>query len=120
MGVMRRKVKTVKKLSLDAVGREELEHAKGESSGRSSSTVFGGHEQVLRHTVIALREGSSLTEHNSPGEATIIVLSGHVQLSAGSNSWDGQKGDLLVIPPERHSLEALKDAVVVLTTAMVR
>jgi quercetin dioxygenase-like cupin family protein len=117
---MRRKVKTVKKLSLDAVGREELEHAKGESSGRSSSTVFGGHEQVLRHTVIALREGSSLTEHNSPGEATIIVLSGHVRLTAGSNSWDGQKGDLLVIPPERHSLEALKDAVVVLTTAMVR
>jgi quercetin dioxygenase-like cupin family protein len=110
----------VKKLSLDAIGREQLEHAKRESSGRSSSTVFGGHEQVLRHTVIALREGSSLTEHNSPGEATIIVLSGHVLLSAGSTNWEGHKGDLLVIPPERHSLEALKDTVVVLTTAMVR
>jgi quercetin dioxygenase-like cupin family protein len=116
---MRRKVKTLKKLSLDGIGREQLVHAKDESSGRSSSTVFGGHEQVLRHTVIALREGSSLTEHNSPGEATIIVLSGHVLLSAGSTSWEGHKGDLLVIPPERHSLEALKDTVVVLTTAMV-
>jgi len=117
---MSRKVKTVKKLSLDAIGREQLARAKEESSGRSSSTVFGGHEQVLRHTVIALREGSSLTEHNSPGEATIIVLSGHVLLSAGSISWEGHNGDLLVIPPERHSLEALKDTVVVLTTAMVR
>ncbi|MEO8557272.1 MAG: cupin domain-containing protein [Actinomycetota bacterium] len=107
------------KLSLDAIGREQLERAQGESSGRSSSTVFGGHEQVLRHTVIALREGSSLTEHNSPGEATIIVLSGHVLLSAGSTSWEGHKGDLLVIPPERHSVEALTDAVVVLTTAIV-
>jgi quercetin dioxygenase-like cupin family protein len=113
-------VNTVKKLSLDAIGREQLERAQDASSGRSSATVVGGHEQVLRQTVIALREGSSLTEHNSPGEATIIVLSGHVLLSAGSTSWEGRKGDLLVIPPERHSLEALKNAVVVLTAAMVR
>jgi len=110
----------VNKLSLDAIAREQLERAKGASSGRSSSTVFGGHEQVLRQTVVALREGSSLTEHNSPGEATIIVLSGRVRLSAGSTSWEGRKGDLLVIPPERHSLEALKDTVVVLTTAKTR
>ena len=108
------------KLSLDAIAREQLERAKDASSGRSSSTVFGGHEQVLRQTVVALREGSSLTEHNSPGEATIIVLSGRVRLSAGSTSWEGRKGDLLVIPPERHSLEALKDTVVVLTTAKTR
>jgi quercetin dioxygenase-like cupin family protein len=40
-------------------------------------------------------------------------------LSAGSTNWEGHKGALLVIPPERHSLEALKDTVVVLTTAMV-
>ena len=108
------------KLSLDAMAREQLERAKDASSGRSSSTVFGGHEQVLRQTVVALREGSSLTEHNSPGEATIIVLSGRVRLSAGSTSWEGRKGDLLVIPPERHSLEALKDTVIVLTTAKTR
>jgi quercetin dioxygenase-like cupin family protein len=110
----------VNKLSLDAIAREQLERAKDASSGRSSSTVFGGHEQVLRQTVVALREGSSLTEHNSPGEATIIVLSGRVRLSAGGTSWEGRKGDLLVIPPERHSLEALKDTVVVLTTAKTR
>jgi len=110
----------VNKLSLDAIAREQLERAKDASSGRSSSTVFGGHEHVLRQTVVALREGSSLTEHNSPGEATIIVLSGRVRLSAGSTSWEGRKGDLLVIPPERHSLEALTDTVIVLTTAKPR
>ena len=107
----------MRKLSLDAVGREQLERAQDASSGRSSSTVFGGHEQVLRQTVVALREGSSMTEHNSPGEATIIVLSGRLLLSTDSTSWEGRKGDLLIIPPERHSLEALKDAVVVLTAA---
>ena len=106
----------MKKYSLDAIGREQLERAKEASSGRSASAVVGGHEQVLRQTVIALSEGSSLTEHNSPGEATIIVLHGHVLLSAGSNSWEGRRGDLLVVPPERHSLEAHTDSVVVLTT----
>ena len=110
----------MKKLSLDAVGREQLERAQVASSGRSSSTVFGGHEQVLRHTVVALREGSSLKEHDSPGEATIMVLVGRVLLNTGNTSWEGRKGDLLIVPAERHSLEALMDSVVVLTTAKVR
>ncbi|MBI4901844.1 MAG: cupin domain-containing protein [Actinobacteria bacterium] len=105
------------KLSLDATAREQLERAKAELSGRSSTTVFGGHEYVLRQTVVALKEGSSMAEHNSPGEATIIVLSGRVRLSAGSTSWEGRKGDLLVVPRQRHSLEAVTDAVVVLTVA---
>ena len=108
----------MKKLSLDAIGRDQLERARDASNGRSSASVVGGHEQVLRQTVIALRQGSSLTEHNSPGEATIIVLSGHVVLIGASASWEGLKGDLLLIPPERHSVEALTDAVVLLTTAM--
>ena len=107
----------VNKMSLDAIAREQLERAKEASSGRSSSTLFGGHERVLRQTVIALRNGSSLTEHNSPGDATIIVLSGRVRLSAGSTNWEGREGDLLVIPAARHSLEALDDAVILLTTA---
>ena len=110
----------MKKLSLDALGREHLERAQEASSGRSSSTVFGGHEQVLRQTVVALREGSSMKEHDSPGEATIIVLSGRVLLSTDSTTWEGRKNDLLIVPAERHSLEALMDAVVVLTTTKVR
>lgn len=105
-------------MSLDAIAREQLELARNASSGRSASTLFGGHERVLRQTVVALRGGSSLTEHNSPGDATIIVISGRVRLSAGSTSWEGRRGDLLVVPEARHSLAALEDSVVVLTTAM--
>ncbi len=108
------------KLSLEAVAREQLELAKDASSGRSSSTLFGGHERVLRQTVIALTRASSLSEHNSPGDATIIVLSGRVRLSADNTSWEGRQGDLLVIPAARHSLEALEDTVIVLTTAKPR
>src|SRR5665213_1600803 len=105
------------KLSLTALAREQLELAKASSSGRSSSTVYGGHEFVLRQTMIARAGGQSLHEHESPGEATVHVLRGKVRLAAGETSWDGSPGDLLIVPDSRHSLEAIDDAVVLLTVA---
>src|SRR3954469_11450684 len=78
------------KFSLTATVLEHLEIARRDASGRSSQTVYGGHEHALRQTVIALTEGQSLREHNSPGEATIYVLTGRVRLSAGDVSWDGK------------------------------
>jgi quercetin dioxygenase-like cupin family protein len=103
------------KLSLDALARELLERADRESAGRAAETVAGGHEKSLRQTVIALREGTSLAEHENPGEATILVLHGRVRLVTDEASWDGRDGDLLLVPDERHSLEAISDASVLLT-----
>lgn len=108
------------KNSLTALSRQQLELAKAAPSGRSSSTVYGGHEHVLRQTMIALRSGERLSEHENPGEATLHVLIGRVRLGAGDDSWDGTPGDLLVIPDSRHDLEALQDAVVLLTVAKRR
>jgi hypothetical protein len=47
----------MEKLSLTALAREQLKLARCASSGRSSHTVYGGHEHVLRQTVIALASG---------------------------------------------------------------
>jgi quercetin dioxygenase-like cupin family protein len=109
----------MQKISLDAVGRQQLARAGG-AGARAAETVYGGHEKVLRQTVIGLREGASLSEHENPGEATVHVLSGRVRLSAGAVSWDGRAGDLIVVPDSRHALEALEDSVVLLTVAKRR
>lgn len=105
------------KVSLTALAREQLAGAERASSKRSAHTVFGGHEHVLRQTVIALVAGQKLDEHENPGEATVHVLQGRVRLIAGQNSWEGSGGDLIIVPDSRHSLEALEDSAILLTVA---
>jgi quercetin dioxygenase-like cupin family protein len=109
----------MQKFSLAALARQHLERAASAANGRSSQAVYGGHEHVLRHTLIALRAGTELSEHDNSGEATVLVLRGRVRLRSGEDSWDGIAGDLLVVPMARHSLEALEDAAIVLTVAKV-
>lgn len=107
----------MQKLSLDAQVRDQLKRAAAGSTGRSAETVYGGHEHVLRQTLIALTAGTSLAEHESPGEATVHVLRGRVRLLSGDDAWDGIAGDLLIVPDARHALEALEDSAVLLTVA---
>lgn len=105
------------KISLTALAREQSAAAKRASSGRSAHTVYGGHEHVLRQTVIALSEGQKLDEHENPGEATVHVLHGRVRLSSGHDSWEGSTGDLIIVPDSRHSLEAIEGSTILLTVA---
>jgi quercetin dioxygenase-like cupin family protein len=107
----------MQKLSLTALARDQLDRARGASSGRSAETVYGGHEHRLRQTVIALTAGTGLAEHDAPPEATLHVLSGHVRVRAGEHSWEGHAGDLIIIPSARHDLHAVVDAAVLLTVA---
>ena len=107
----------MQKFSLQAMARELLERARTGGGGRAAATAIGGHEKVLRQTVIAMVAGAALSEHENPGEASVHVLTGRVRLSAGQHSWEGRPGDLLVVPDSSHSLQALEDSAVLLTVA---
>ena len=105
----------MQKISLTALARHELDHALSASNGRSAKTVFGGHEHHLRQTLIALRAGEGISEHENPGEATSQVVVGRVLLRAGDATWNGSPGDLMIVPDRTHSLDSIEDSVILLT-----
>lgn len=110
----------MQKTSLEALARQQLESARSAGGGHTADTVYGGHEKVLRQTVIGLIAGARLNEHENPGEATVQVLRGRVRLTAGEVSWEGRRDDLIIVPDSRHSLEALEDSAILLTVAKHR
>jgi quercetin dioxygenase-like cupin family protein len=103
--------------SLTQLAEQTLAAARESHSGRAAVTVFGGREHDMRQTLIAIADGHVLGEHESPSEASLQVLSGEVRISAGEETWSGAPGDYIVIPPLRHDLHAVSDAVVLLTVA---
>ena len=100
---------------LNALGEELLATAHTAKSGRASTTVRG-HADKLRETLIALTAGQALSDHESPGEATLQVLRGSVRLTvAGEDDLPLTDGQLADIPLVRHGLVADEDSVVLLT-----
>ncbi len=94
---------------------ELLDAARRAQAGRASRTVVGGQQHAMRQTVIVLLANAALSEHESPGEATLYVISGRVALSVGQETREAGSGELLVIPQRRHSLRALRHSTVLLT-----
>lgn len=107
----------MQKISIEALARQQLKAAAVASSGRAADTVYGGHEKVLRQTVIGMTKGTRLAEHENPGEGTIYVLQGRVRLWVGDVSWQARTGNLLIVPDARHSLEAVEDSAILMTVA---
>ncbi|UKD57381.1 cupin domain-containing protein [Amycolatopsis sp. FU40] len=102
--------------SIDAVAAELLSEARVHGSRRAARTLVSGTSQ--RATLIALGDGAELAEHDSPPAATLQVVDGTVRLHTQDAEWTLERGQLAVVPPERHGLQALGDAVVLLTVAL--
>jgi quercetin dioxygenase-like cupin family protein len=102
-------------LSLSEISGEQIAAAAAARAGRAARTIYGGRDHALRQTVLALASGRGLDDHESPGEATLLVLRGRIKLATATADVEIGAGDYLVIPEERHNVVALEDAVVLLT-----
>ena len=107
----------MQKISVEALARQQMKQAATAGGQHTADTVYGGHEKVLRQTVIGMIAGASLAEHENPGEATVLILHGRVRLSTADLTWEATRGDLLIMPESRHSLDALENSAVLLTVA---
>lgn len=72
---------------------------------------------MLRQTVIAMCGGERMAEHKNPGEATLQLLTGRIELRGATQTWALAPGELVPIPDEVHSVEVLEDSVFLLTVA---
>lgn len=100
---------------LNQAARSLLDTARGSKAQRAASTLYGGRETVLRQTALALLAGAELAEHESPPEATVHVLHGRIVVRGIDREWELVAGELMPIPPERHSVAAIQDSVFLLS-----
>ncbi len=109
----------MKPIDLNQLAAHHLAAARVASNGRSSIKLIGDHTKLLRKNLIALAAGNALQDHESPGEATLLVLQGQIEFHAGGESVTLEAGNMIEIPALRHGLAAITDAVVVLSVAKV-
>jgi len=103
--------------NLTVIARELMGEAGASgTAARAARTIVARHG--LRTTLIALRNGHQLAQHDSPGAATLFVVEGDVLLRAASREWRLTANDVISVPPQRHSLLAETDAVVLLTVRL--
>lgn len=102
-------------VSLSTEADSQLAAAHASTAGRAAHTLYGGSGHQLRQALLALAAGRGLDDHESPGEATLLVVRGRIRLSTADDTVEAGPGDYLVIPGERHNVLALEDAVFLLT-----
>ncbi len=101
---------------LRALSDALLARARSDDRGRAAHVVIAG--ALQRSTAIALLAGQGLDEHAAPPAATLQCVLGRVRLHSGADEWRLTAGELVAIPPDRHSLDAEEDSVVLLTVAL--
>lgn len=95
------------------LARRHLDAALADEHGRSAELIL--RDGPMRQTIIALRSGAELAEHNSPAAASVQVLSGRIRVT-GQGVAEVPAGRVDVLTHHRHSVRALEDSVFLLTT----
>jgi quercetin dioxygenase-like cupin family protein len=103
------------KIALHEVASDLLAAARRSTASRSTETVLGGHAAAMRQSVIALSGGADLSEHVNPGQASVYVITGDVEIRAEGDDIRLSRGEYVEIPDVPHSLHAVTDAAILLT-----
>ena len=104
-------------IDLVALGDDLLAQASKDLQRKAAHLVIHGLKQ--RAVLMGILAGSGLAEHASPPAATLQVLRGRIRLHAGDAAeWFVGAGQVVAIPPERHAVDVLEDAVFLLTVAL--
>lgn len=101
--------------NLPEAASELLEQARDSRAGRAARTLVPGAHTPMKQTLLALTAGETLAEHSSPTAAALQVLIGRVRVVGGEEELYLDVGDHAPIPPVRHHVDAIDDAVMLLT-----
>ncbi|MGY1671255.1 LuxR family transcriptional regulator [Geodermatophilus sp. SYSU D00710] len=104
-------------VDLHRLAGELRERAAAAPAGRAARTLPHPVDG-LRQTVIALRGGAALDEHESPGAASLLVLRGRVRLVAGDDVAELGTHQAAPVPDRRHGVLAHEDSVLLLSVAV--
>lgn len=105
-------------VDLEQRAASALEAALAGERGRSVELII--RDGPLRQSIVALRAGTALPEHESPDGATIQVLIGHLAVTGPQGSAPSaavRAGELAPLPHPRHAVDAMVDSVFLLTVA---
>lgn len=104
-------------LDISAESDRLLDQARGMSSGRAARTLTPGAHTPLKQTLVALRAGVELDEHQANGPATIQLLRGAATMNSQEGAVQLRAGQWAHIPDAPHNLYADDDTVALITVA---
>lgn len=100
---------------LTTLTEEHLIKAAASAHGRSAHAVL--RDGKLRHTLMALTDGSRLDDHSKPASATLQVLRGSITVNwSGGEPVTIEQGGLYILPDAVHNVVANCDSAFLLTT----
>jgi quercetin dioxygenase-like cupin family protein len=102
-------------VTLPDLGASMLDEARAQANGRAAVTLTPGEGGPLTQTVLAIEAGHELSEHTTPGPATLQVLKGVATLTVDGDETRLPLGAWTPIPRDRHGLRAEEDLVALLT-----
>ncbi len=90
-----------------------------ESSGTDREAASLVKDYGLNVMLMVLKQGARLHEHHTKGPVTVHVIAGQVRLVAANTPHEIAAGGILALDREiPHSVDALEDSVLLLTTAL--